>query len=86
MESFTSLNCAGGSSRSATSQLLVLKSRIEELTWETSTIDSSQQPKESTSMFRELGKVLVDHLKRRLKDSIENRSDLRRKQGLYRQP
>jgi hypothetical protein len=41
-------------------------------------VDRSQKLEESNTMFRELRKVLVDHVERRLKDCLENRRDLRR--------
>ena len=46
-------------------------------TWEAVQVDCPQKLKEPNTMFRELCKVLVDHVKRRLKDSFKNRRDLR---------
>ena len=45
-------------------------------------VDRSQQFEEASTMFRELGKVLVDHVERRLKHGIEDSRDLGRKQWL----
>lgn len=51
-------------------------------TWEAVQVDCPQKLEESNTVFRELCKVLVDHVERWLKDSFKNRGDLWREQIL----
>jgi hypothetical protein len=59
-----------------------LEGSIINFTREAVQVDSTKKLEESDAMLREFGKVLVDHIQRRLEDGVQDGRNLRGKERL----